>query len=175
MVLSWRFVTLHIMCCDVAGSVGSREHWLRDISRKRKEFQLLSIVLRILQLLIIILEPLVRFRWSYQQIVPLQISTALQMSHIRLQTDFLDPFTYTSSPKSIISFSTITNLITAKLWNCWHENCSCSPRDFKLEHLYHRFLEAFSCNLVLCENIFSRPVKQNCRQYNDKTDRTIGK
>ncbi len=37
------------MCCDLAGS--SRQHWLWDIARKRNEFLLFSIVLRILQLL----------------------------------------------------------------------------------------------------------------------------
>ncbi len=37
--------------CDLAGSVGSREHWLWDTARKRNACLLLSIVLRIFQLL----------------------------------------------------------------------------------------------------------------------------
>ena len=58
-------------------------------------FFLFSIVLRILQLLIT-LEPLVRFRSNFQQIVPHQLSNStinrkLKMSHIRLQIDFTRP------------------------------------------------------------------------------------
>ncbi len=34
------------MCCDLAGSVGSREHWLWDTARKRNAFLLFSIVLK---------------------------------------------------------------------------------------------------------------------------------
>ncbi len=36
------------MCYDLVESVGSRKHWLWDITRKRNEFLLFSIVLRIL-------------------------------------------------------------------------------------------------------------------------------
>ena len=54
-----------------AGSVGSREHWLWDVDRKRNAFHLFSIVLRIFQLLVTY-EPLVQFRWGFQQNVPLQ-------------------------------------------------------------------------------------------------------
>ena len=50
-----------------------------------------SIVLIILQLLIT-LESLMQFRWGFQQNVPLQMSASikqkLNMSHVRLQTDF---------------------------------------------------------------------------------------
>ena len=35
------------MCCDLVGSVGSREYWLWDIAWKRNAFILFSIVLRI--------------------------------------------------------------------------------------------------------------------------------
>ncbi len=35
------------MCCYLAGSVGSRQHWLWDTARKRNAFLLFSIVLRI--------------------------------------------------------------------------------------------------------------------------------
>ena len=38
------------MCYNLAESVGTREHWLWDVARKRNEFLLFSIVLRILQL-----------------------------------------------------------------------------------------------------------------------------
>ncbi len=70
----------------------SHKSWASIVgySQKRNELLLFSIVLRILQLLIT-LEPLVRFRWGFQQNVPLQMSTSnrkLKMSHVRLQTDF---------------------------------------------------------------------------------------
>ncbi len=51
------------MCCDLVESVGSGEHCLWDTSRKRNEFLLFSIVLRILQLLIT-LEPLAQVEFS---------------------------------------------------------------------------------------------------------------
>ena len=54
------------MCCDLAESVRSWEHWLWDKARKRTVFPLFSIVLRILQLLIV-LEPQVQFSWDFQQ------------------------------------------------------------------------------------------------------------
>ncbi len=54
----------HNMCYDLTESVGSREHWLWDITRKRNEFLLFSIVLKILQLLVT-LEPLIWFRWDF--------------------------------------------------------------------------------------------------------------
>ena len=45
--------TMHAhLCCVLAGSVRSRKHWLWDIARKRNEFPLFSVVLRILHLLI---------------------------------------------------------------------------------------------------------------------------
>ena len=50
---------------------------LRDTARKRSEFLLFSIVLRTLQLLIT-LEPLDRFKWGFQQNVPLQMSTSIK-------------------------------------------------------------------------------------------------
>ena len=55
------------MWCDLVESVTSREHWLWEITRKRNEFLLFSIViiLRILQLLKFGLEPLVRFKWGF--------------------------------------------------------------------------------------------------------------
>ncbi len=93
-------------CCDLAESVGSQEHWLWDVTRKRNEVLLFSIVLRIIQLLIRTLEPLVRFRWGFQQNVPrasnehfnLQSNRKLIMSHVRLQTGFpLDCITNVSS------------------------------------------------------------------------------
>ncbi len=68
------------MCYDLAGSVGSRQHWLWDIATKRNEFLLFnffSIVLRTVQLLIT-LEPLDRFKWGFQQIAPLQVSTSIE-------------------------------------------------------------------------------------------------
>ena len=78
------------MCCDLAGSVASPQHWLRDIARKGNEFLLFSIVLRILQLLIT-LEPLDRFKWGFQQNVPLQMSLLSnrkwKMSYVRVPTD----------------------------------------------------------------------------------------
>ncbi len=58
-------------------------------ARKRNEFLLFSIVLRTLQLLIT-LEPLDRFKWGFQQNVPLQVSKSnrkLKMSHVRVLTD----------------------------------------------------------------------------------------
>ncbi len=39
------------MCCNLAGSVESWEHWFWDTARKRSAFLLFSIVLRIFQLL----------------------------------------------------------------------------------------------------------------------------
>ena len=70
----------------------SRQHWPWDTARKRNEFLLFSTVLRILQLLIT-LEPLYRFKWRFQQNLPLQMSTSvkyrkLKMSHVRVPTDF---------------------------------------------------------------------------------------
>ncbi len=50
------------LCYDLVESVQSREHWLWYVARRRTEFLLFSIVLRILQLPKT-LEPLVRFRW----------------------------------------------------------------------------------------------------------------
>ncbi len=78
------------VCSDLAELVRSRERWLWDIATKRNVFLLFSIVLSILQL--ITLEPLVRFRWGFQQNVPLlmralQSNRKLKMSHVRLQTD----------------------------------------------------------------------------------------
>ena len=52
------------MCCDLSGSVGSRQHWLWDIASKRNEFLLFSIVLKTLQLLIA-LEPLDQLKWRF--------------------------------------------------------------------------------------------------------------
>ncbi len=65
------------MCCDLAGSVRSRQHWLWDIARKINEFLLFSFVPRILQLLIT-LEPLDQFKWGFQWNVPLQMSTSIK-------------------------------------------------------------------------------------------------
>ena len=48
----------------------SREHWLWDTASKRNGISLFSIVLRTLQLLLT-LEPLIYFRWGFQQNVPL--------------------------------------------------------------------------------------------------------
>ena len=76
------FPALHKMCCDLAGSVGSRQHWLWDIARKRNEFLLFSIILRTLQLLIA-LEPLYRFKWSFQQNVPLQEFQLITLDRIK--------------------------------------------------------------------------------------------
>ncbi len=72
--------------------VGTRKHWLWDTARKKNEFLLFSVVLRILQLLIT-LEPLIQFRWCFQQNVPLQMHNSqlnrkLKMLHVGLQTDF---------------------------------------------------------------------------------------
>ena len=55
-VISWcrhrqHFHLHHHMCCDLARSVRSREHWFWDTSRKRNAFLLFSSVLRIFQLL----------------------------------------------------------------------------------------------------------------------------
>ncbi len=69
-------VTRH-MCCDLAGSVGSQRHWLWDITRKRNEFLLLCIVLRILQLLIT-LEPLDQCKWGFQENVPRLVRTSIK-------------------------------------------------------------------------------------------------
>ncbi len=68
---------LFIICVAIKWSVGNREHWLWDTARKRNEFLLFSIVLRILQLLKTY-EPLVRFRWGFQQNVSLQMSTSIK-------------------------------------------------------------------------------------------------
>ncbi len=46
-------LNLLYMCCDLAGSVRKRDHWLRDAARKRNAFLLFSIDLRIVQLLYI--------------------------------------------------------------------------------------------------------------------------
>ncbi len=78
-----------IMCCNLAESVRSWEHWLWDIAEKVMNF-LCSLLLRILQLLIT-LEPLIWFWWSFQQNVLFQMGTSinkkLKISHVRLQTD----------------------------------------------------------------------------------------
>ena len=79
------------MCCNLAESFGSREHWLWDIARKRNKFLLFSIVLRILQLLIT-LEPLDWFRWGFQQNVPLQMNRKCHMFEFWLIS--LDRITY---------------------------------------------------------------------------------
>ncbi len=55
------------MCCDLARSVGSRQHWLWDTFYC---FENLSIV--------ITLEPLVWFRWGFQQNVPLLMRTSIK-------------------------------------------------------------------------------------------------
>ena len=75
------------MCCDLVGSVRSRQHWFRDISRKRNEFLLFSIVLRILQLLIPLVDSSRVFIKMYLSKWALQANRKLKMSHIRLPTD----------------------------------------------------------------------------------------
>ena len=72
--LSCFFSTLSFLCCDLAGSVISRQHWLWDTARKRNAFLLFSIVLRIFQFL----ELLVRISWGFQQNVPLLMSTSIK-------------------------------------------------------------------------------------------------
>ncbi len=64
------------MCCDLAESVLSREHWSWDIARKRNVFLLFSIVLRIVLQLLITLEPLDQFGCGFQQ--PLRMSTSIK-------------------------------------------------------------------------------------------------
>ena len=62
-----------IMCYDLA-EVGSIDC---EIQREKKLFLLFSIILIILQLLRT-LEPLVQFRWEFQQNVPLLMSTSVK-------------------------------------------------------------------------------------------------
>ena len=66
----WLAIAHTDMCCDLVGWVGSREHWLWDIPRKRNEFLLFSIT--------IILEPLVRFMWGFHYNVPLLMRTLIK-------------------------------------------------------------------------------------------------
>ncbi len=73
----YMYFYIYIMCYNLVESVRSRKHWLWDITRKRNAFLLFSIVLRILQLLIAS-EPLVQFRWGFQQNVSLQMSTSIK-------------------------------------------------------------------------------------------------
>ncbi len=40
--LSWKW-SIKNMCCDLEGSVRSRQHWLRDTARKRNAFVLFSL------------------------------------------------------------------------------------------------------------------------------------
>ena len=77
------------MCRDLVESVRSQEHWLWDIARKRNDFLLFSIILRILQLFIT-LESLVQFRWGFQQNVPNEHSNQIEnwKCHVWLQIDF---------------------------------------------------------------------------------------
>ena len=81
-------LVIYFMHCNLTESVGSWEQWLWDTAR-RNVFLLFSIILRILQCYIITLEPLVWFRWGFQQSTSLLLSNRkLKMSHIGLQTDF---------------------------------------------------------------------------------------
>ncbi len=76
-----------LQSCGISQKLGA----LWDIARKRNEFLLFSIVLRILQLLIT-LESLVWFRWGFHKMYlykwALQSNRKLKMSHVLLQTDF---------------------------------------------------------------------------------------
>ncbi len=74
------------MCRDLAESVGSREQLL--VVRKRNEFLSLSIVLRILQLLIT-LEPLVQFRWGFEQRLPVNEDFS-QIENLKCHTCLTD-------------------------------------------------------------------------------------
>ena len=81
-----------LMCCNLAGSVGSRQHWLWDIARKRNEFPLFSIVLRIL--------PIahnhgttgpIQVEFSAKCTSPIMSTLSnrkLKMSHVQVPTDF---------------------------------------------------------------------------------------
>ena len=71
-----KYMSNEHMCCDLAGSVRSRQHWLWDIGWKRNEW-MYSIVLRIFQLLVT-LEPLDRFKWGFQQNVPLLMRNSIK-------------------------------------------------------------------------------------------------
>ena len=83
---------LEHLCCDLAGSVGIKSAALMVRYReKRNEFLLLSIVLRILQLLII-LEPLDCFKWGFQQNAPLQMSTSIKQKTRVLTCENLTDF-----------------------------------------------------------------------------------
>ncbi len=60
------------MCCDLAGSLGSGEHWLW--SQKKECVSFVFYCFENL-LIAITLEPLVRYRWGFQQNVPLLMRT----------------------------------------------------------------------------------------------------
>ncbi len=88
---SFKIILVIYMCYGLAESVGNREHWLWDITRKKNEFLLFSIVWE-------------SFNWSWhwnhwfdvggiQQMYlsnkwALQLNRKLKISHVHLQTNF---------------------------------------------------------------------------------------
>ncbi len=65
------------MCCDLAGSVGSQEHWLWDTARKGDALSLVFYCFENLSIALT-LEPLVRFRCFFKQNVPLLMRTSIK-------------------------------------------------------------------------------------------------
>ncbi len=68
------------MCSDLAGSVGSRQHWLWDTARKKEYISFVFYCFENLSIAIT-LELLVRFRWGFQQNVPLLMRTSNQIEN----------------------------------------------------------------------------------------------
>ncbi len=103
------------LCCDLAESVRSQEHWLWDIARKRNEFILFSIVLRIL---LITLEPL---DWVKGNFSKMQLSKwsnrILKMSHVWVLTDF--PRSHHIWERTLAPVSIGCSLVTCALVHLW--------------------------------------------------------
>ena len=72
-----------IMCCDLAESMGSWEHWWWDTARKRNDFFLFSVVL-----IPTFSDSSGVFSKMYLSTWALQSSGKLKTSHVQLQTDF---------------------------------------------------------------------------------------
>ncbi len=114
--------------CDLAGSVGSREHWLWDTAKKQESisfvfycFENLSIALT--------LEPLVRFSWGFQQNVPLLMRISFKQKTENVTCLTYDWFPWSNHIYCKCVFALPMGHSRPNLWNGGGEEDVCVGRN----------------------------------------------